>query len=374
MDKIIYLDNAATTRPDEEKLRLAAKYAEDFYYNPSSLYSCGRKVAKDLADLKNTLLGKNRFYKVVLTSCGSESNNTAIFGFAKRGNVVTTEGEHSAVYNPFMKVKERGVEVRLAKLNEVGGVDTNDLLSKIDDKTCFCSVVHVNNETGAINPINLISDLVKQKSPKCVFHSDGVQAYGKLDYLLGSNVDLYSVSAHKIGGLKGCGALFYKNDLNVPPFILGGGQESGIRSGTENVMGLKLFADVYKDKIENVKSNYEKMRALKDYVIKNVDNTLFKVLSPDDGSPCIVTLSAVGLRGAVLQNMLDDEGILIGTGSACSSKKPFSRILSSFIKDHNILNGVIRLSFEPKTSLDDVKYAVERINFNALKLSEKIRI
>ena len=374
MGKIIYLDNAATTRPDEEKLRLAAKYAEDFYYNPSALYSCGRKVAKDLADLKNTLLGKNRFHKVVLTSCGSESNNTAIFGFAKRGNVVTTEGEHSAVYNPFMKVKEKGVEVRLAKLNEVGGVDTNDLLSKIDDKTCFCSVVHVNNETGAINPINLISDLVKQKSPKCVFHSDGVQAYGKLDYLLGSNVDLYSVSAHKIGGLKGCGALFYKNDLNVPPFILGGGQESGIRSGTENVMGLKLFADVYKDKIENVKSNYEKMRALKDYVIKNVDNTLFKVLSPDDGSPYIVTLSAVGLRGAVLQNMLDDEGILIGTGSACSSKKPFSRILSSFIKDQNILNGVIRLSFESKTSLDDVKYAVERINFNALKLSEKIRI
>lgn len=374
MKKIIYLDNAATTKPDDALFKLSEKYAEDSFYNPSALYSQGRKVSQDIAEFKNVLLGKNRFRKLILTSCGSESDNTAIFGFAKRGNAVTTSGEHSAVYNPFMKIKERGVEVRFAKLLDGGKVDVDDLISKIDEKTCFCSVVHVNNETGAINPINEIAEAVKKKSPKCIFHSDGVQAFGKLDYILGDCVDLYSVSAHKIGALKGTGALICKDNLNVPALILGGGQEGGVRSGTENTFGLKFFAEVYKDKLSNVQLNYEKVEVLKKAVCDGIDKNLFKVLSPSDGSPYIVTLSAIGLRGAVLQNMLDDDGILVGTGSACSSKKPYSRILSSYIKDGDILNGVVRLSFEPDTKLEDVKYAVERLNYNALKLSEKIRI
>lgn len=373
MDKIIYLDNAATTKCDEEKLALATKYYNDYYFNPSSLYSGGRKVSGDINSFKNALLGKNRFRKVILTSCGTESDNTAIFGFSKRGNIVTSLGEHSAVYNPFMKVKEKGIEVRFAKLTEGGFVDIDDLLSKIDNNTCFVSIVHVNNETGAINPINQIADRVKQINKNIIFHSDGVQAFGKIDYLLGDNVDLYSVSAHKIGGLKGTGALICKQNLNIPAFILGGGQENGVRSGTENVLGLKLFADVYTERLENMKKNLEHVQSLKQIVIDNIDKTLFKVLSPiENASPYIVSVSALGLRGAVLQNMLDDEGIVVGTGSACSSKKPYSRIISSFTNDPKILNGVVRLSFAPYTTYEEVKFAVDRLNFNASKLSEKI--
>lgn len=373
MDKIIYLDNAATTKCDEEKLALATKYYNDYYFNPSSLYSGGRKVSGDINSFKNALLGKNRFRKVILTSCGTESDNTAIFGFSKRGNIVTSLGEHSAVYNPFMKMKEKGIEVRFAKLTEGGFVDIDDLLSKIDNNTCFVSIVHVNNETGAINPINQIADRVKQINKNIIFHSDGVQAFGKIDYLLGDNVDLYSVSAHKIGGLKGTGALICKQNLNIPAFILGGGQESGVRSGTENVLGLKLFADVYTERLENMQKNLEHVQSLKQIVIDNIDKTLFKVLSPiENASPYIVSVSALGLRGAVLQNMLDDEGIVVGTGSACSSKKPYSRIISSFTNDPKILNGVVRLSFAPYTTYEEVKFAVDRLNFNASKLSEKI--
>ncbi len=372
MNKIIYLDNAATTKPDVEKLALATKYYEENYFNPSSLYRGGRKVASDIASFKNALLGKNRFRKVILTSCGTESDNTAVFGFCKRGNVVSTLGEHSAIYNSLMKIKEKGIEVRLAKLTDGGAVDVNDLLSKVDSDTCFVSVVHVNNETGAINPINEIADRVKQINPYCIFHSDGVQAFGKLDYLFSDSVDLYSVSAHKIGGLKGTGALICKEKLNVPPYIIGGGQEGGVRSGTENVLGLKLFADVYTERLENIKVNFDKMLCLKKIITTGINKDLFSVISPENASPYIVSVSALGLRGAVLQNMLDDEGIIVGTGSACSSKKPFSRIISSFNKNQNLLNGVIRLSFSPDTKEEDVKYAVDRLNYNALKLSGKI--
>lgn len=374
MDKIIYLDNAATTKPDTNLLSNAVKYYETTFYNPSSLYSEGRFANSELSAFKKVLLGKNRFHKVIITSCGTESDNTAVFGFAKRGNVVTTNGEHSAIFNSFMRVKEKGIEVRFAKLKTDGSVDVDDLLSKIDSNTSFVSVVHVNNETGAINDINSISDRVKQIAPKCVFHSDGVQAFGKLNYLLGQNVDLYSASAHKIGGLKGTGALFYKQNLNVPPYIVGGGQEGGVRSGTENLFGVKLFADAYNEKLVAISDNYDYVQKLKDAALEILDKNLFKVLSPQNGSPYILTVAAIGLRGAILQNMLDDEGIIVGTGSACSSKKPFSRIISSYLNDQNLLNGVVRLSFSPDTKLEDVKYAVNRLNFNALKLSEKINI
>lgn len=372
MSKIIYLDNAATTKPDMQKLGDAVSYYENFYYNPSSLYKGGRKVNFDLEECRKTLLSGNRLHNLIFTSCGTESDNTAVFGFAKRGNIVTTMGEHSAIYNAVTKQKEKGLEVRFANLKEGGSVDVSDLLSKIDSNTSFVSVVHVNNETGAINPINQIAEEVKKIAPKCIFHSDGVQAFGKISCRLSKFIDLYSVSAHKIGGLKGVGALFYRQGINVPPYIFGGGQEGGLRSGTENVLGIKLFADAYNDRLIKIDDNYEKASRLKKLVFDEIDKSLFKIISPLDGSPYVVCLSALGLRGAVLQNMLDDDGIIIGTGSACSSKKPFSRIISSIYKSHDILNGVIRISFAPDTEYEDVKYAVSRLNYNARKLGEKI--
>ncbi len=177
---MIYFDNAATTRPNGECLKKAEKYLYNDYFNPSALYAEG-------------------YSDLLFTSCGTEADNTAIFGGAKRGNVVTTAGEHSAVFACMNELKQRGTEVRFAALNADGSVNTDSLLSLVDEKTSLVSVIHVSNETGAVNDIARLAAAVKKKNKYTLFHSDGVQAYGKIPFRLTCDIDMYSVSAHKIG-------------------------------------------------------------------------------------------------------------------------------------------------------------------------------
>lgn len=372
MDKI-YLDNAATTKPNSLILNNAVGELEKCFFNPSALYSGGLS-AKKIVDTSRQYLESLFFGKrVFFTSCGTEADNTAIFSFGLRGNIVTTMGEHAAVYESFQYLKQKGVEVRFAKLKYGGAVDEEDLLSKIDDKTSFVSIVHVNNETGAVNDINGLAKKVKEKNKNVIFHSDGVQAFGKIFTDI-QNVDLYSVSAHKIGGLKGCGALFYNSKLHVKPLVIGGGQEAGLRSGTENVLGIKIFADCVKYAKNNLEKHYENAVLCKKTLLDNIDTDYLKVISTEDCSPYIVTLSCYSLRGQVMQSIMDDEGYYIGTGSACSSKAPHSRVISSFTRDKKLLDGVIRVSFAFDTNVEDVKKFAETLNKNVKKLNGKINI
>ena len=202
---MIYLDNAATTKPSETAFLRASLFVTENFYNPSALYKEGYALQSELKKARSVLLSKvadENAFELVFTSCGTESDNQAIFSFARRGNAVTTAGEHSAVLEPFRELKNRGIaEPRFAPLQKDGRVDVEKLLALVDEKTSFVSVMHVNNEVGAINDINEIAKRVKQKNPRVIFHSDGVQAYGKIPFRLGKEVDLYSVSAHKIGGL-----------------------------------------------------------------------------------------------------------------------------------------------------------------------------
>lgn len=373
MKKIIYLDNAATTKPCAESLKKATALYEAAYFNPSALYREGRSVKSEI-DLARGKIQKAfpSASKLIFTSCGTEADNMAIFGFAGRGNVVTTQGEHSAVYNSFMRLKERGVEVRFARLTEGGFVDEKDLLSKIDEKTSFVSVSHVNNETGAVNNINRISAEVKKIAPKAIFHSDGVQAFGKIPVTLSPTVSLYSISAHKIGGVKGVGALVINDKINIQPYLVGGGQEGGLRSGTENVLGIIDFGLVCEDALSHVAERFDYVKNLNDLFVSLLDRDIYRLISTDHCSPYIVCLSGVGLRGAVLQNMMNDDGILIGTGSACSSKSPHSRIISSFINDRKVLDGVIRISFSPFTTESEIRQAVEKLNTHGRRLKSII--
>ena len=221
---MIYLDNAATTKPDVRAFELAGVYATEKFYNPSALYKEGFALQSELKKARSALLSKvadETAFELVFTSCGTESDNQAIFSFARRGNAVTTEGEHSAVLSPFAELKNRGIaQPRYAPLQKDGRVDVEKLLALVDDKTSFVSVMHVNNEVGAINDINAIAKLVKQKNPRVIFHSDGVQAYGKIPFRLGKEIDLYSISAHKIGGLKGVGALIKRKALTLPAYLI----------------------------------------------------------------------------------------------------------------------------------------------------------
>ncbi|MBQ9710447.1 MAG: aminotransferase class V-fold PLP-dependent enzyme, partial [Clostridia bacterium] len=261
---MIYLDNAATTPPLEKAVDYAKKYIGEFY-NPSALYSEGLEVSRFLKQVREKLVSYicPKGYECIFTSGGSESDNTAIFSSARRGNAVTTAGEHSAVYEAVKSLEGKGVECRYAALNSDGSVCVADLLNKIDEKTVFVSVVHINNETGAINDINYIASEVKKKNPRVIFHSDGVQAYGKIPYRMSNAVDFYSASAHKIGALKGCGILFKSPRVALHPLIYGGGQEGGYRSGTENVFGIAALHKASELKFSDITANFKRVYVLK---------------------------------------------------------------------------------------------------------------
>ncbi len=372
---MIYFDNAATTKPLNSALNSAQYINEELFFNPSARYHGGVKassVIKTARDNISRFLGSD--FDVIFTSCGSESDNTAIYSYLKRGNAITTFGEHSAVYEPFLDLKTKGYDSRFAKINIDGSVNVNNLLSLIDDNTVFVSVVHVNNETGAINDINNIAKECKKINPRIIFHSDGVQAFGKIPYKLSSYIDLYSVSAHKIGGLKGVGALLKNKKIkSLKPLILGGGQEFNLRSGTENVFGIKVFEEAVLDKFTNITSNYDKITNLKRELITRLDNQNIKVISSENSSSYIVSLSAVGLRGEVLQHMLESDGIIVGTGSACNSKKPHSRVLKEAGYDASVLDGIIRISFSPDNTFDEIVYLADKLNLNVTKLKKAMK-
>ena len=365
---MIYLDNAATTKPCKEALLRSQEFVTDNYFNPSALYKEGYALQGELKKARSVLLSKIAdvtAFELVFTSCGTEADNQAIFSFAKRGNAVTTAGEHSAVSAAFVELKTRGViDARIAPLQKDGRVDVEKLLALVDDKTSFVSVMHVNNEIGAINDINSIAKKVKQKNPRVIFHSDGVQAYGKIPFKLGKEVDLYTISAHKIGGLKGVGALIKRKSLVLPPFIIGGGQESGKRSGTENTFGIKQFEYAVEAKFATMKEDFERLKGYREKLWSALDKDIFVRLSSEEGTPYILSVSAVGLRGEVLLHLANDKDLIVGTGSACSSnaKNRYSKVVLACGHDEKTADGVLRLSFSPETTETEVDAAAVILN------------
>lgn len=364
---MIYLDNAATTKPNEESVRAAEKFILSEYYNPSALYAEGYNLHLEIKKARSKLLSliaDEEKYSLIFTSGGTEADNQAIFCGGKRGNVVTTYGEHAAVFAAMSELKLRGTEVRFADLNADGSVNVEKLLSLVDENTSLVSVIHVNNETGAINDVNSIAEKVKLKSERTLFHSDGVQAFGKIPFKLSSFVDLYSVSAHKIGGIKGCGALIKRKQTVIKPYIYGGGQEAGLRSGTENVFAIKCFEHAATSKYRNLKSDYEKVCRLNQILISKLNKSLFKVLSSDKASPYIVSVIADGLRGETVMHELNDKGLIVGTGSACSSnsKKRYSRVLLACGLKENMADGALRISFSAENTVQEIEEAAEIMN------------
>ena len=363
---MIYLDNAATTRPDEDCFGHAKQYILDNYYNPSALYAEGYNLHLLLKGARQNILSciADDSFELIFTSCGTEADNHALFCGGRRGNVVTTMGEHSAVFSAANELKQRGIEVRFAPLNSDGSVNVDELLKLVDNRTSLVSVIHVNNETGAVNDINNIAGRVKGINPSTIFHSDGVQAFGKIAFKLQNNVDLYSTSSHKVGGLKGTGALFKRKKLALKPFIYGGGQEGGMRSGTENVFGIKMFELAALKRYSSLKKNYEHVRMLSNELWGNLDKELFDRISPENGSPYILTVSARGVRGETILHEADDAGLIIGTGSACSSneKKRYSRVILACGVPESGVDGILRLSFCPENTMEEVCQAADILN------------
>lgn len=374
---MIYLDNAATTVPDEGAVNAALQFLKiDGFYNPSALYRAGFAAHKEIEEARRTilsLLAPQGGYELVFTGSGSEADNQAVFSSARRGNFVTTAGEHAAIYQSAKELEKRGIEVRFAPLRSDGSADTEALLSMVDKDTSCVSVIHVNNETGAVNDIAAIAAAAKKINPALLFHSDGVQAFGKIPFALTKDIDLYTVSAHKIGGVRGVAGLFRKKGVRLSPYIFGGGQENGLRSGTENTFAIKQFEFAAKKKFSSLKEDFKRIRSYNLAVRQGLNKTIFKVLSSENASPYILSVSARGLRGEVLLHMLDDAGVMVGTGSACSSKNRYSRVILACGLDERSADGVLRISFAATTTLQETEQAIGIINSCAASLAERTK-
>ena len=366
---MVYLDNAGTTKPLDECLKIYSEYQNEKFFNPSALYHPALELFDEIKTTRDNickmLKGKG---KMIFTSSGSESDNLAIFGSKKPKNsrIIVSASEHPAVFNAAMELKQRGYDVIFCPVDTSGRVIEKDFAEIVNENTSFISVMHVNNETGSVNDIKKLCSIAKRINPDVIFHSDGVQAYGKLPFRLDGNVDMYSVSAHKIGALKGTGALIKKKKLVLQPYIWGGGQESGLRSGTENVYGIKAFSLAAKAHCSDGgrEKSWEYVRGLQKRLWQLLDKELFVRISPEEGSPYILSVAAKGVRGETILHMCDDEGLIIGTGSACSSNaaKRHSRVMQACGLAPELIDGVLRISFCTHNTAEEIEEAAGILN------------
>ncbi len=359
---MIFFDNASTTKVLPEVSAELVKFNEELYFNPSSLYNEGVTLSNELKQAKLKLCeflgGKNG--DVIFTSGATESNNLAILGAItgnKNAEYIFSEGEHPSVYNVAQNLKQKGFKVYFVGLNSNGTVNTEKLYSLINQNTYFVSLIHVSNENGAINDIKKIVDNVKKINDKVLFHIDGTQAFCKVPVNVKElGVNFYTISAHKFHGPKGVGALWY-NIPNLKPIVFGGGQQNALRSGTENVAGIMGLLKAAETGLNGLVDNNKKVTQIREY-IKNFITTYFDkaVIHESEGnSPYILSGSFKGVRGEVLLHMLETKGILISTGSACSSKKQGNRILESMGKNKDEILGNIRISFSKFSSLNEAQ-------------------
>ena len=372
---MIYLDNAATTKMYEGGVDVYRKYACQSFYNPSAGYNEANEVASNLNSVRELIKDKLGVKgDVVFTGGATESNNLAIMGSKRNGKweYIFSEGEHPSVYNVAKELLNSGHIVHFVKLQKNGQVDYEQFASLLNDKTRLISIMHVSNETGAVNDLKIISRLRKELAPKALLHVDGVQAFCKIDFSLeGLGVDFYTISAHKFHGPKGVGALYVKNLNSLKPIVWGGGQESGYRSGTENIPGIMAMAYA----IENIDTlkNFEHVsclnKAMRDVLSKDKN---VHVQTYDVSSPYILTAWFDGVNAETLVRALHDDGVLIGKGSACSTKKSGNRILESIGFDAVTIKSHVRISFSELNTLIEVENAGKIILSKYNEIREKV--
>ncbi|TYP77985.1 cysteine desulfurase family protein [Paenibacillus methanolicus] len=358
-----YFDHCASTPPKKEVVRTMAEVMERHYANPSSLHRAGLESAKLLARARAVIAdafgtGANHW---TFTSGGTESNNMAILGAARQNkgrgrHLVTTRIEHASVYEAFAALEAEGFRVTYLPANEDGGVDAEQVEAALADDTILVSVMHVNNETGAVQPIEEIGKLLRGRR-RTLFHVDGVQSAGKLPVLLQEwGIDLFTASAHKIGGPRGCGLLYAAEGVALAPILAGGGQESGRRPGTENVPAIVATAKAFRMTMEEQPERFRKMSELRRRLVGFLNDIPQLRLSGRDAvldesgrivmAPHIVHFSYPGMKPEVVIHMLEERGFLVSTQSACSSKssKP-SRVLEAMGMPRAVAASGIRVSF-----------------------------
>ena len=368
-----YLDNSATTRCYKEVAEIVAKTMTEDFGNPSAMHLKGveaenyvKEAAKAIA---KTLKVQDK--EIYFTSGGTESDNWALIGTAlanhRQGkHMITTPFEHSAVSAPLAWLQEQGFEITVIPVDEEGNLDLKKLEEAIREDTILVSTMFVNNEMGAVVPVEEVGRIVHEKNPRTLYHVDAIQAYGKYKiYPKKMGIDLLAVSGHKIHGPKGVGFLYINEKAKVQPFILGGGQQKGMRSGTDNVPGIAGLGTAAKMIYQNLDENVEHMRELKLYFAKELA-TLEQVEingpKPERGAPHILNVSFLGVRSEVLLHSLEDMGIYVSAGSACSShKRAGSSSLGALRLTPERKESAIRFSFCETTTKEEIDYTLEAL-------------
>ena len=380
---MIYLDNSATTKPYNEVLDSFVKVSTDFYGNPSSLHGLGMKAEQILTQARENSAKQLgcKPSEVIFTSGGSEGNSLAIKGSALfnkgRGNhIITTGVEHPSVTEACKQLEQHGFTISYIQPNNNGIISVDDIKREIRDDTILISVIHINNEIGAIQPIEDIGNLLRQY-PKILFHVDHVQGVGKvnLDFAK-AGIDLCTISGHKFHGLKGTGILYVRFGVSLTPLISGGAQENNFRSGTESIGGAVALAKALRLTVENTEKTVHRMNKIKErYITKLSKLGSISINTPSNFSaPHIINFSINGLKSEVFVHMLEEYGIYVSTTSACSSKKKApSKTLLAMGKDEKTATSSIRISLSYLNKLEEVDTVIAAIADSISKLEKIMR-
>lgn len=366
----VYFDNAATTKIIPEVREIMLETMDVEYGNPSSMHIKGVQAENYLRNARNTIAKqlKCESKEIIFTSGGTESNNLALLGLAlankRAGNhIITTGIEHASVYNPVLYLQDLGFRVTFLKVDARGKVDLQHLRESLDEDTILVSTMAVNNEIGAVEPIEEIAAIIKEYNREhdknILYHVDAIQAFGKrILYPKRIGIDAMSMSGHKIHGPKGSGALFVDSRAKIKPVLYGGGQEKGLRSGTENTAAIAGMGKATEIMYNRIEENNHKMQLVKDALIQGA--TQIEGVTDNSGeSPHIASLSFRGVRSEVLLHALEDRGIYVSAGSACSSNHPaISGVLTAIGLDKDLLESTLRFSFCEYNTVEEAEYTV----------------
>ena len=368
-----YLDNSATTRCYEEVRDIVVKTMMEDYGNPSSMHLKGveaEKYVKEAArEIARTLKVQEK--EIYFTSGGTESDNWALIGTAmanqrKGKHIITTVFEHAAISAPAAWLEDQGFEVTRVPVDSRGNLSMEELAAAIREDTVLVSGMDVNNGFGGGLPVEEIGALIKEKNPDTLFHADAIQAYGKYRiFPKKMKIDLLSVSSHKIHGPKGAGFLYIGEKVKIHPLILGGGQQKGMRSGTDNVPGIAGMGEAARIIYEHLEENTSRMRKLKEYFrgeLEKIDNVEINGPVAGEGAPHILNASFLGVRSEVLLHALEDQGIYVSAGSACSShKRTGSPSLGAIGLSPERKESAVRFSFSEFTTKEELDYTLETL-------------
>lgn len=371
-----YLDNAATTRVFPEVRDIMVKVMEEDFGNPSSRHSKGIEAEQYIRTAREQIAAglKCQPGEIIFTSGGTESNNQALIGTVTANrragkHIITTRIEHASVHEPLAYLEEMGYEVTYLPVDSLGRVQPEVLAEAVREDTVLVSVMYINNEVGSVQDIKRLSDVVKEQNPKTLFHVDAIQAYGKYKIVpKRMGIDLMSVSGHKIHGPKGSGFLYVREKTKIKPILFGGGQQKGMRSGTENVPAVAGLGEavrlIYQDHSKKIKELYrlkkyliEELQSIPDVMIHGIEGAAL-----EETAPHIVSAGFAAVRSEVMLHALAEKGVYVSSGSACSSNHPeLSGTLKAIGVKDELLDSTLRFSMSVNTTEQEIDYALEQV-------------